>query len=311
MKKIICLFISLIFVLSLASFAFADGEGLYRYDAVTGELVDYNTGASTNYAKVTSDCTYNKASKRYIYSTSTTSNTDVECSVFDGMITTDYVELVVQTGANVVVYKDGEEVSPEDYDSLVLPGSYIVRNRNTDSIILSFTIVKELTSKITSYRIPFIFDIQSARFNGHEVNVSNNFFEMTEDGEYYVSYRCLLNDTNYTLHVNIDHTYPELEIFGVEDGIANGPVSFGELEEESDLVIMCNGSQVDMIGDELKNAGDYTVKYTDAAGNTSTYYFTINIFFDAGAWVFLALALAIAALAIGYMVYCRKNMRTR
>ena len=59
------------------------------------------------------------------------------------------------------------------------------------------------------------------------------------------------------------------------------------------------------------SAGDYIVYYTDAAGNVSSYYFTMRVFFNASAWIYVILVVVIIGAAIGYKIFVRKKLTTR
>ena len=310
MKKVICFCVSLILMLSCFTAVFADNKVLV-YDSFTGELLDGETGQSTNFVTLSSYCTYNKTNKTYIYATSTSVNSDVECSVYDGMVTNSTVSLSAGDGANIAVYRDGELVAPEDYGRLTKVGSYIVRNQSNEQSLFTFTIVGDVTGRINSYQIPSIFYISSASFNGEPIFTNGQTVDLSEEGKYFIDYRCNSTGAVYQLELEMDHTYPQLEIFGIdEEKIAKGPVTFGEMEPESEITMQRNGEYI-AISDELKTAGDYIIKYSDKAGNVSSYYFTIKLFFDASSWLYISLFLIVTGLAVGFMIYSRKHMRTR
>ena len=308
MKKLICICFSLILLLLCAGPCFAE---VYIYSP-DGELLDGNTGASSTKIQLESSCYYDKLSKRFVYSTDISPNANVESSVYSGMMVRDAVELTIDPSANVEVYRDGLLVDPSEYTYLEVPGSYVVRNITTDREVLSFTIVSEITGAVNSYKLPSIFYYSSASYEGEPIPTDFNSVSFDKDGWYTLTYRSTIIDADYSLGVEIDHTYPELEIYGVENDVANGPVSFGPTESGSSLNITLNGEPFEYYKDDiLKQAGEYVVKYTDRAGNTSSYYFTINIFLDGGAWIFVGMAAAIIIAAIVYIIYCKKHTRVR
>ena len=310
MKKLICISISLIVVLSAFAFAFADGEVLV-IDKITGEVLNQNsTTSSTNYERISESCIYNKTTKMYQFTTTGYEDTDFDCSVYDGMIVTDPVEIAASSKCNVTVYHDGEIVEREDYGTFTEPGKYAVRDEMKNVPIMSFTIVPRVTGQLYSYSVPGIFRIIGAYYNDEEILVNANNVDMSQDGKYEIRYKNIQTDLTYTLEVTIDHIAPDLEIIGVVDGIAHNAVTFGETEEGSTLVMSRDGEYLARSG-ELKTPGNYTIEYSDEAGNKNTYYFTIAVFFDAGAWVFVGIIVLILLLAGGYMLYSRKHMRTR
>ena len=94
------------------------------------------------------------------------------------------------------------------------------------------------------------------------------------------------------------------------DGIAKNKVTFGELEPGSTLVMQKDGEYIAQSA-ELPEPGQYVLTYTDRAGNSNTYEFKINVYFDGAAWIFLGLFVLILILGGGFMIYSRRNMRTR
>lgn len=309
MKKFISICFSLILILACFVNCFAATE-IFEIDSFTGEILNSSTGYSTNYISLSSSCTYDKTNRLYVYATSANANTNIKCTVCDGMVTSDIVRIESEVASQIVVYKDGKVVDNRDYDRLSETGTYIVRTVSGDKEIFSFTIVGPRTGLIYSYKVPSFFTIVSAQKDGQDLITPNNTVNMSEEGEYTVKYRSAAAGTAYELNVVIDHTAPELEIIGVENGIARGPVSFGPLEPDSTLTVTTNNTAVDY-SEPIKVAGDYTAVYRDNAGNENTYYFTVKVFLDGGAWVFVGLAVAVIALAAGYMFRCRRHMRTR
>ena len=308
MKKFVSICFSLI--LLLACFANCFAAEIYEIDSFTGEILNSSTGLATNYVNISPSCTYDKTNRLYIYSTSANNSTNVSCTVCDGMITSNIVSISTEIAAQIEVYRDGKIVDTKEYGNLSRTGTYIVRSVSKDKEIFSFTIVGPKTGKIYSYKVPSAFNIVSAKKDGKDIVTPANTVDMSEEGEYSIQYQSPAAGTAYTLDLVIDHTAPELEIIGVENGIARRAVSFGPREKDSTLTVTMNGQSVDP-DEPIKAAGDYTAVYTDDAGNESTYYFTVKVFLDGGAWIFVILALAVIVLAGGYMLRCRKYMRTR
>ena len=310
MKRITAICFSLILVLASCVSAFAATE-VFEVDSFTGEVIKSSTGYSTNMITLTADCTYDSTAKEYIYATSANANTNVKCNVYDGMITSGIVYVESDVAAQIVIYKDGKAIDSKEYGKLTDPGTYIVRTVNTDKLIFTFTIVGAKSGILYGYNVPAVFNITSATKDGESIDYIGRTIDFTEEGQYCIRYKCAATEAVYELNVFIDHTLPELEIYGVENGIARKPVTFGELEEDSTLVVTRDDGVVIDHTEAIKVAGDYTAVYTDAAGNSNMYFFTVKVFLDGGAWVFVGLAVAVLLLAGGYMLYCKKNMRTR
>jgi len=290
---------------------FAASRGVYVYDPITDDQINVSTGEKTNEVSLTTNCTYDFVRRMYCMPVDDTNTNYLYCNVFTGMITTNIVTLSFDDTSNITVYRDGEVVDPSTYSQLGVFGNYTVRNTKTDRELMTFTIMSTLSGSLHQYVVPSIFYITSLRINGETQLIQSNTVNFEEDGLYSLSYKCAKNEMSYTLTVQVDHTYPELVLNGVNEKMeANSPVSFGLLESGSTLVVTKDGEVVDTRM-EIKESGDYIAKYTDAAGNTSTYYFTVNVFLDGGAWVFVGLAALVIGAAVGFVIYSRKNMRVR
>jgi len=108
----------------------------------------------------------------------------------------------------------------------------------------------------------------------------------------------------------VDNTAPVLEIFGLDGNEAWNAVTFGELEEKSEIYITCNNKEaVYDMQKGLTQSGDYYVEYTDYAGNKSVYEFTIHRYLDIKAWVAVSCLIGIVVVSVGYMIYKSKHLR--
>ncbi len=310
MKKIIAICFSLILLLASFANSFAATE-VFEVDKFTGEIIKSSTGYTTNTVALSGSCSYDVSSKTYIYSTSASELTNIKTNVYDGMITSDIVSVESEIAAQIIIYKEGKEVNSNLYSRITEPGVYVVRTVNDDKQVFTFTIVGDRSGLVYSYDVPGIFNISKATKDGQELNFVGRHVDMSEEGQYCVRYKCPATGVVEELNVYIDHTAPELVMYGVENGIARKAVSFGEIEQDSTLVVTRDDGEIIDYEEPIKIAGDYTAVYTDAAGNGNTYYFTVKVFLDGGAWVFVGLAAAVVILAVGYMIYCKKNMRTR
>lgn len=310
MKKIIAICFSLILVLASFASSFAATE-VFEVDKFTGEIIKSSTGYTTNTVALSGSCSYDVSSKTYIYSTSSSELTNIKSNVFDGMITSDIVSVESEIAAQIVIYKEGKEINSNLYSRITEPGVYVVRTVNEDKQVFTFTIVGQRSGLIYAYDVPGIFNISKATKDNQEIKFVGRHIDMSEEGQYCVRYKCPSTGVVEELNVYIDHTAPELVINGVENGIARKAVTIGEIEQDSTLVLTRDDGEIIDYTEPIKIAGDYTAVYTDVAGNGNTYYFTVKVFLDGGAWIFVGLAAAVVILAVGYMIFCKKNMRTR
>jgi len=312
MKKFFTIFLSLIFVFSLCVPAFA--EQVFLLDPESHEIIeqkDNNGNISTkNYATLTTNCRYDKSRDLYVFNYTAGEQEEIACSLYKGMITTDSVKVSVGSLADVTVYRDGEEVDPSYYSSLKEKGGYLIYDNKKQEQVAQFTIISKVTGALSGFTVPSsLFYISRATLNGSSVPIDGNSISMMEEGRYVIDYTNDNVGKMYSLVLDIDHTDPQLQIYGVVDGIARSAVSFGELEPDSTLIIKKDGVEVSMMTGELKEAGDYVVYYSDKAGNTVSLAFTIRIFFDSAAWIFVGIIGALIIAGFVYMFYSRKHLR--
>jgi len=309
MKKILIICTSLILVLSSFCVAFGAAQ-LFMIDPSTGEILSEDGDTSNlTVVKLTSNCSYNKSLGCYVYSTGIGDGFNVNSTVYGGMLTTNAVSIEPMASAKITVYRDGELVEPSEYLNMNEPGSYIVRDNNNDTELLRFTIVNQITGAVSFYDVPTIFTVSTIHYNGERIITGGNYIDFSQEGSYEINYRCPDTNASYGLYLQIDHTAPELMIYGVADGVARSTVTFGETEAYSSLVIQKDGEYIAR-SEELKEAGDYVITYTDEAGNSSVYAFTMLIFLDGGAWMFVAMLLGIIVAGVAFMFYERKHLRT-
>lgn len=309
MKKLTAICISLILVMASAVLAF--GDGLYEVDAQSGQIVNAVTEAeAVDYVRISPSCAYDKAEGLYVFTGMGTAGVTFSSSVYSSMYTTDHVRLIADPTEQLTVYLNGESLDFAGEAEYSEPGSYIVRDK-ANTLVHGFTILSRVTNAVYSYEIPAIFYVESIERNGDMLQYYENSIDLTEDGRYYISYACYDTGKEYTLDVTVDHTPPVLELDGVgEDGYATRAVTVGNKEAGSTLTVLREGEEL-VLYDTLDTPGDYEIRYTDEAGNTTVYNFTIKVFLNTNAW-FAVLIIAALIIGIGvFMIYTRTHTRVR
>jgi len=311
MKKIAAIFLSLILVVLSVVSAFADN---YEVDPFTGEIIrstDGTTVISVNSYKLNPYCNYDTNLERYVFSTGYSGDSDVTCSIYNGEITTDAVQAYFGSSSLVTVYKDGEAMDVAGEVIFSEAGAYVIRKNSSNEELFSFYIVPSVTCLLNSYQLPAGFFYTSVTKNGQQmINTGDTLLSLVEDGEYVINYKCSVTGKKTSLRLVIDHTAPQLSLDGVYNGIAQGQVVIGELEENSVLNVLRGGELHVLVGNTLTMPGVYHLSYYDEAGNCTNYDFTIRFYLDPKGW---AAAIAIAVLTViivGYGIYCRRHMRT-
>ncbi len=236
----------------------------------------------------------------------------VESNIMDGMVVSEAVTLTSDNSSSLILYKDGERIPQQNTASFSDNGYYVVQyndNNGVTQTIMDFTIVGELTGLIDSYELPNGFSVTEATRDDTAISKSSTI-DMTKEGEYHIAYQCDKTGVAYTLDVGIDHTAPVLALEAVENGVAKGPVDISDLEDGATAAITLDGKKTSY-KQKLTQSGDYEITVMDAAGNATSYTFTIRIYLDSSAYVSIIIVLAILAGVAGYMVFERKKLRTR
>lgn len=294
-----------------------DYEG--EIDLFTGEPVgttqEEEADQSSDVVKVSDGVVYSYEQNLYTYTVADSSGLTVSSNVANRMITTGSVYLNVDSGLTSELYLDGEILEDADYSDLTLTGNYalVINGNDSQTQLLTFTIVPEKTGMISSYQLPDGFELVEVAFDDEEQQFNDKkIAKLKKDGSYLISYRCNSTGVEYALKVEIDHTPPTVELDGVEDGKAKGAVTVSGIEDGDTVAMTRDGSEYKLPTDGvLKMPGKYSLSVTDDAGNTVTDDFVIKFYLDRQGLWFGILAAAVIISAITYMVMARKKLRVR
>lgn len=316
MRKMIALFCAVLMTALLVSTVWAEPELNFNYsgplDNFTGEP-ESETAAQVggDRIRISSGVCYDRNLRAFVH---TSGSEDVVSNIASGMITGSAVTLNIPDSMPCILYRDGEAVQDEALPEVKKPGAYVLmQGMDSESAteIMRFTIVKPVTGKLESFRVPSGFIITSASFNGSEMPHSEYSVSMADEGEYQINYRCPAAETSYSFSVTADHTAPTLLLAEVQpDGRAKGPVSIADLEPGATIAIWLNGKQMPY-AETLTGSGAYRLIVADEAGNTNTYQFVIQVYFNVSSLIFFFIFLALAAGVGIYVLYKRRHLRVR
>ena len=313
----------LLLLIALPAMAEGEEEGEEDEFSYVGEL-DPETGEIPGRASSFSDggrteispgMGYDAAREQFVFAL--TDGTELFCSAADGMIVTGRVILNYSGPFALTVYRNGATVDMTGSGELRDPGVYVVAvGSETASRICSFTLLGSSTNMIHSYTVPEGFLLRGAERDGQEIEYSRYTVEMEQEGKYVVRYRCPLIDMDYTLSVTIDRTPPNLILSGTlgRDGGVHSAVEVLGLEPGDALYVTRDGEgmRVNAADDVvLTETGAYTVTAADAAGNTVSYDFTIMLYLNTNAVVFILLFAAVVASIFIYAFWKRKTLKVR
>lgn len=323
MKRLFALAMSLLLLASAALPVFAvdeeDDVGDMDYtgvlDPFTGAPVDsVNESLGTGgdgVVSVANGILFSTDKRRFLYPVPGAGTLCVESDVMTGMLVTGTVNLVIPEGVNCQLYRNGKAC--ENANGVISErGSYVLNYQEGEKVVslMEFTIVNRLTCKPDRYEMPLGFVVEEVYLNGTEIATGSGEVDLTQEGTYQINYACHLTDSRYSLELVVDRTPPVLALEAVHDSVANGPVDLSDLEPGARCEIELNGSRISYT-DTLTKSGNYLVTVTDEAGNSSAYAFTIQVYLNTSAWVFLLLFVGAAAALIIYLMKSRKNLRVR
>lgn len=278
-------------------------------EGTTG-ITDSPEENATSRVSVADGIIYDNSQLLYGYNSSTGSGY-VYANVLDGMITQNGVQISADDGVSYTLYRDSEPYTPQE-DTITEPGSYTVTcgQKGSEQKLLSFTVIGDRINEPVSYAMPTGCIVTEETLDGEDAMTDNRSVDLSEEGHYVISYRCVRNNVEYQLDMTVDHTPPTITADGVKNGKARGPVTLKNMEAGSTLVILKDGQQITKRA-ILTQPGAYTVKVTDEAGNSNAYSFYILFYLNAGGISFgLILVAVIAALGI-YLYVSRRRLRIR
>lgn len=316
MKKILCgitaAIIAAMFPLSAAATSFDDVD--VDYNGLLGSYYDVDSGSlseSQSRIAITPDVSYDSTEDLFYYYASDIAK-PFTSNVMDGMITTSDVTLTVPQGIASELYRDGQLVD-EGFAVISEPGDYVLRVKSNSGVsvsVLSFRIVGKTTCELSGYSMPDGFVITGVTLDGKPVSFRGDSVEFTEDGKYSVKYRCSAIGVDYSLDITTDRSSPELKLEGVKNGQAWGPVDISDLEAGGTVTVYRNGEK-EAYTPTLTKSGQYEIIVKDAAGNKTSYSFTIMIYFNSGSIIFFVCVAVIIAAVTAYIIISGKKLRVR
>ena len=311
MKRRLLITIALLSLLTVPGMAYElDSDYSGFIDEFTGQPIEegsYYSDADT--VAMDADSYYDRLDHMYVYQVAG-SGSEIRCSAADGMITNGPVTFSVSEGLEYTLYVDGAEVTSPNLKELYEEGIYDLKPTVQNARAIRFTIVNEKTADLVEYRLPENFEVTSVMCDGIPLSTPYNVVDLTEEGNYEISYRNTLTGIPYQLVLPIDHTAPTLALEAVVDGVAKGPVDLSDLEEGAALYIQLDGEE-ESFTTELVKSGAYVVTVTDRAGNASVYKFTLQVYFNTSSIVFFVVLPALIAGLVLYLIYSRKHLRVR
>ena len=313
MKKTIFMAISLFVLLTVSAAAIEiDMNYTGEIDSYTGQPLYGNDVVShADIVSMSANSYYDRSLGMFAHVLSS-DGSKIYSSVAYGTVTTDPVRIEIPAGVDAALYYNGREISEPDYSSIRTPGSYLLSVDNGATRIqpFKFTIINGITGAINEYRMPSGFAVTEVLRNGESVPVTADAVDLSEEGDYQITYYCQSTVIPYYLNVSIDHTPPTLALEAVKDGVARGPVSLADIASGDKVYITLDGEPIGYT-EELTQSGSYVVNLQDEAGNVTTYKFVIQVYFNFNSLVFFALIMTALIVVLVYIFRARKHLRVR
>lgn len=305
LRKLNIIFCAMFLCISLGAFvplsAYAAGDD------------GFTTSADEHYVDIYSGCRYDLEGKAYHYALEGVADDAIISSALNGTYTSGSVWVKSVGGISYMVYKDGNEYTPEEEGSFSEPGDYAIAlydKYGKKVVPLKFRILGKIGND-RRYDFPGTCEIEYVKLNGEDAPFDKASVSLSGEGTYEIHYRVIAIDRTETITVLIDNTAPTLKFKGVNDkNQANGPVQISGIEENSKISILRNGKPYNF-KKKIVDSGNYRVTVRDEAGNQTMYEFVILSYFNISSWVFLGLCLVVVIGLIAYIILLRKNLRVR
>ena len=256
---------------------------------------------------------YDRELGMFAYPISGTENAEIDATVADGMVTTDPVSVTIPEGTSCTLYRNGDALSAIDFTNITEAGKYVLslpsENGQLDKI-LSFTVVGEQTCLLSEYSMPDGFKITGATCDEEEVEWNENYVSLDKEGFYCITYECPKTGFYYELATTVDRTAPALKLENVKNGKAKGPVDISDVEDGAAVRIALDGKEIND-SKVLNQSGNYKILLSDPAGNTTTYNFTILVYFDTNSMAVAGVMVLLVIALIVYLMLVRKHLKVR
>ena len=277
-------------------------EDPIRLNNFTGEAMKESMADDTT-IRINSKCSYDSGTDQYIINLD---DVEVKSSVADGMITNNIVSIETDSLADILLYKDGEIAEITDLSKINEIGNYVLLYGGKK--VLEFKIVGEY-SNLEFFYIPEGFYVKEVLIDGEPAEYEFDVVSMTVEGLYDVTYVCEATNRVYSFQTCVDRTAPILTLEELDKkGRAKGPVDLSDREVGSYVKVILEGKEIEE-QDVLKQSGKYTVTIYDLAGNSTTYNFTIMLYFNMSSTAFILLILAVVIGVVVYIVVSAKMLR--
>lgn len=223
----------------------------------------------------------------------------------NGIANTDVMIIPPEGGRAMVSYGENS-IEVDETVNANEKGSYHIEATSAggETTTWDFRLLPKASNELTEITPPEGYRIQSVVYEDEPYEVTDpERFELPKDGLYTVSFTPVYEGyPDWFTAIIIDHTAPEVTFEGLdEQGKATGKeVTFHVNEEDAVIQLLRGKKEVKVSGNTISKGGRYTLTATDAAGNSSSYQFTIPNHMSG---MTVGAVLFAAVLALGFIIY--------
>ena len=246
---------------NLTAELFKDGKSLGEY--VSGNPIS----ADGQYRVRVSDQAGNEVSVEFTID----KTVDYEINVYDKGLSNSVV-VTANEQVTVALTKNGNKVDYTLGSAITEPADYVlvITDALNNRAEISFKIVEPVV-KAFSHNFDEIEGLGGVTVNGNDHRLNYGTLELKDDGVYEVG--VIVSGKTYTFKVTVD-TLANYTANVHNGGLANSVTI--KTDENVTVTVTKNGIPYDYtVGKEITEPAKYTVKVSDAVGNTSEFSFTI------------------------------------
>ncbi|MEG1683601.1 MAG: hypothetical protein RR295_07215 [Oscillospiraceae bacterium] len=299
-----------------ASTAFAgniDMNYVGEIDSFTGAPIDAVTEGPLAQTQISSLVDYDSKNGCFAIYADRSGGDCLYSNIVPDMVVTEKVFFRSKLLKDAQLYRNGTLVENVEWSAISEPGLYKLTmgdGTTPGAFSIAFTILDKTAAQLAIFQPPRGFFVTDVTRDEGETKWSDAAVPLEEDGHYQITYQCAATEELFTLDVIIDHTPPTLALVNVVDGIASGAVSLADLEPGARIGVSFNGEAITP-PEVLTQSGNYMLQVVDIAGNSSTYQFTISVYFNGTGLAFIGLVFASIAGIVAYLWYSKTHLRVR
>lgn len=225
-------------------------------------------------------------------------------NVPEGYIGPGEVELIFPEEAQIRLYRDDEQMDETEGNRLTQPGHYRVE---VDGQPWFCTIASSIGQE-NLYPAPSGMHFVSATLDGETIPLSSErYVSMEKDGQYQFALEGEREET-LTIDLRKDTMPPQAEI-----RVKGGEASIQYLSDDIETIVLEKDGEVQegFSGYSISRPGNYQLVLADAAGNTSSFRFSLSYKINKYGIIAGILVVLLIAGGVGFVIYTKRTVKIR